>query len=177
MHRTGLMNPTRHVILHLMSALAVTAIFLTGCSSTSTIQPVNSSNSRFDSAVYGGESVTISSNPGIEEFRVFHQGATGFVSVTTVRESVEKRATDFCDRIGKGMKPFRETTSKPPHILGNFPRVELIFGCIDKASSVTSSTADDVKYRKIANLKSLFDSGALTKEEFEREKAKILSQP
>lgn len=171
------MKPTRHTFLYLMSALSVTAIFLTGCSSTSTIQPVNSSNSRFESAVYGGESVTINSNPGIEEFRIFHQGGTGAVSITTLRESAEKRATVFCDRIGKGMKPFRETTSKPPHILGNFPRVELIFGCVDKASSVTSSTADDLKYRKIANLKSLFDSGALTKEEFEREKAKILNQP
>lgn len=171
------MNPTRHVILHLMLALAVTAIFLTGCASTSSIQPVNSSNSHFDGAVYKGESVTISSNPGVEEFRIFHQAATGLPSVENIRVSVEKRATDFCDRIGKGMKPFRETTSKPPHILGNFPRVELIFGCVDKASSVTSSTADDVKYRKIANLKSLFDSGALTKEEFEREKARILSQP
>jgi len=171
------MKPTQYVIFHLMSALTVTAIFLTGCAYTSSIQPVSSSNSKFERAVYGGESVTISSNPGIEEFRVFHQGATGFVSVETVRESAEKRATDFCDRTGKGMKPLRETISKPPHILGNFPRVELIFGCIDKVLPVTSSTADDMKYRKIANLKSLFDSGALTKEEFEREKARILSQP
>lgn len=110
------------------------AICLSGCAVTTTIQPAISSNSSFDGAVYSGESVTISATPqGVEEFRVFHQGATGFVSVQSVRSSAEQRATEFCDRNGKVMKPLRETSSKPPHIFGNFPRVELIFGCIDKA--------------------------------------------
>jgi hypothetical protein len=162
----------------LVTALAVTAIILSGCADTSTIQPAGSSKSQFEDAVYRGESVTISSTtPGSEEYRVFHQGATGFVSVQSVRASAEQRATEFCDRRGKAMKPLRETTSKPPHILGNFPRVELIFGCVDKPLSVGSPAGDDPKYTKLVNLKKLLDSGALTPEEFEREKAKILSQP
>jgi len=168
----------QNIMRPLVTALAVTAIILSGCADTSTIQPAGSSKSQFEDAVYGGESVTISSTtPGSEEYRVFHQGATGFVSVQSVRASAEQRATEFCDRRGKAMKPLRETTSKPPHILGNFPRVELIFGCVDKPPSVGSPAGDDPKYTKLVNLKKLLDSGVLTPEEFEREKAKILSQP
>jgi hypothetical protein len=75
------------------------------------------------------------------------------------------------------VKPLRETTSKPPHILGNFPRIEIIFGCVEKPTAVVAPTGDDPKYTKLVNLKKLLDSGVLSKEEFEREKAKILSQP
>ena len=75
------------------------------------------------------------------------------------------------------MNPLRETTSKPPHILGNFPRVEIIFGCVDKPPSVVVPASDDSKYTKLANLKKLLDTGALTQQEFESEKAKILAQP
>ena len=108
---------------------------------------------------------------------MFHQGATGFVSVQSVREDAEQRATQFCERKEKAMKPLRETTSKPPHILGNFPRIEIIFGCIEKPASVAARTSEDPKYTRLVNLKKLLDSGVLSQQEFEREKAKILSQP
>jgi hypothetical protein len=162
----------------LMTALAFPAIILSGCADTSTIQSVSLSKSQFEGAVYRGESVTISSTtPGSDEYRVFHQGSSGFVSLQSVRADAEQRATEFCDRKGKAIKPLREMTSKPPYILGNFPRVELIFECVDKAASVGTPSGDDPKYTKLLNLKKLFDSGVLTQEEFGREKAKILSQP
>jgi hypothetical protein len=40
----------------------------------------------------------------------------------------------------------------------------------------TPSTFDDVLYIKLTNLKKLLDNGVITKEEFEKEKAKILNQ-
>lgn len=172
------MQKPQHIMHPLIMVLAVTVNFITGCADTSPIRPVASSNSQFDSAVYQGELVTISSStPGSEEFRVFHQGATGFVSVQSVRASAEQRATEFCDRQGKVMKPLRETASKPPHILGNFPRIEIIFGCVDKPTAVVAPTSDDPKYTKLVNLKKLLDSGVLSQQEFEREKAKLLNQP
>lgn len=163
----------------MMTAIVASVGFLTGCADTSPIRPAASSKSEFDSAVYQGESVNISSSTtGSEEFRVFHQGATGFVSVQSVRASAEQRATEFCDRQGKVMKPLRETASKPPHILGNFPRIEIIFGCVDKPTAVVVPASDDPKYtKKLVNLKKLLDSGVLSQQEFEREKAKLLSQP
>jgi hypothetical protein len=161
---------------------ALVAIFtlalsmLAGCADTSPIQPSSSGKSQFEGAVYQGESVTISkSTPGTEEFRVFHQGATGFVSVQSVREDAEQRATQFCARNERAMKALRETTSKPPHILGNFPRIEIIFACVEKQPLVASPTGEDPKYSKLVNLKKLLDTGILTQQEFEREKAKTLN--
>ena len=127
--------------------------------------------------MYTGESVTISSNPGIEEYQVFNQGATGFVSIQSVRNSAEQRVTEFCERQGKAMKPLRETTSKPPHVLGNYPRIEIIFGCVAKPATTAAPSGNDPKYTKLVNLKKLLDDGVLSQQEFEREKAKILSQP
>lgn len=153
-------------------------LFFTGCANTSSIQPAGSSRSGFDGAVFGGESVTISTNAeGAEEYRVFHQGATGFVSVQGVREDAELRGAEFCGRQGKAMKPLRETTSTPPHILGNFPRIEIVFACVEKQNSEVPVAIVDAKYTKLVNLKKLLDSGVITQAEFEREKAKILSQP
>jgi hypothetical protein len=128
--------------------------------------------------IYNGESIILSQNStGSEEFRVFHQGASGFVPLTAVRSSAEQRAIDFCGQRGQEIKLLRETHSKPPHILGNFPRVELVFICADKLSLAARPAADDPKYTKLVNLKKLLDSGVLSQEEFEREKTKILSQP
>jgi len=108
---------------------------------------------------------------------VFIQAATGFVSIQSVRDDAEQRAKEFCDRKGKVMESLSETTAKPPYILGNFPRVEIVFDCIEKPPSSTTTAGDDAKYTKLVNLKKLLDSGAITQEEFDREKAKILSQP
>lgn len=68
-----------------------------------------------------------------------------------------------------------ETDAKPPYILGNFPRVELIFECIPKAGVLPPSALG--KYEKLAALKKLFEGGTLTQKEFEQEKAKVLSEP
>ena len=114
--------------------------------------------------------------PGEPAYRVFQQGATGFVSIQSVREDAEQRATAFCDRKGKVMESLTETTATPPYILGNFPRVEIVFDCIDKPGSPTPVAGDD-KYAKLAKLKQLLDSGAITQAEFDKEKAKVLAQP
>ncbi len=172
------MQMTQSNTAALISALALISIVLSGCAETTPIQPTSSGKSQFEGAVFQGESVTISkSSSGSEEFRVFHQGATGFVSVQSVREDAEQRATQFCERKGKAMKPLRETTSKPPHILGNFPRIEIIFSCAEKPGAVSTPAGDDPKYVKLVNLKKLLDTSVLSQQEFEREKAKILSQP
>ena len=155
-----------------------TLLLLLGCASSSPIQPASTSRSGFEGAVYGGETVKISANTdGGEEYRIFHQGASSFVSVQIVREDVEARGKEFCDRKGKIMKSLQETTSKPPHILGNFPRVEIVFECIEKPSLVAPADVGDTKYTKLGNIKKLLDNGVLTQAEFEIEKAKILSRP
>jgi hypothetical protein len=75
------------------------------------------------------------------------------------------------------MESLSETTANPPYILGNFPRVEIVFDCVEKPGSTAATAGDDVKYTKLTILKKLLDSGVITQEEFDREKAKILNQP
>jgi len=162
------------VALTIVATLFVT---LAGCAVTSPIQSAVTSKSAFDGAVYKGKTVNVSpGTPGSPAYRVFIQAATGFVSMQSVRDDAEQRAIAFCDRKGKAMESLTETTSTPPFILGNFPRIEIVFDCIDKAGSPAPAASDD-KYAKLAKLKQLLDSGAITQEEFNQEKAKVLAQP
>ena len=157
---------------------AALSYFLSGCSATPPIQPASSSKSAFAGAVYKGKTVTVSAGtPGNEAYRVFNEGATGFVSISSVRDAAETRANYFCYRKGKAMESLQETTAQPPYILGNFPRVEIVFDCIANPALLTQSAADDPKYTKLVNLKKLLDGGVINQDEFDREKAKILSQP
>lgn len=158
--------------------IAGLTIVALGCGTSSTIQPANRSKSGFEGATYPGElHVIAEDNSGSERYRVFEKGATGFVSLEAVREGAEQRADAFCERQGLATKVLTEHTSKPPHILGNFPRVELVFTCVassNLAASPSSSGFQDETFIRLSNLKKLLDDGVITQEEFEREKAKIL---
>jgi len=150
-------------------------IFIGGCSTASTIQKVSTSESAFDDAVFDGEvSIVNDDIPDDYAYRIFHQAATGFVSIQSIRVSSEKRASEFCEKEGKVVHVLREHTSTPPHILGNFPRIEIIFACVESPEAHSSSEGYD-KYEQLRKLKSLLDDGVITEEEFGVEKKKILS--
>jgi hypothetical protein len=154
------------------------AIALAACGQTSTIKAADKSQSHFADAVFKGETVVLSQpTKGNEQYRLFQQGATGYVSLQSVRDDVELRAGQFCERKSQSLNALQETTSTPPHILGNFPRAELIFECVAKAASHGTPPTEDAKFTKLSNLKKLLDSGTLTQAEFEQEKKKVLSLP
>ncbi|WP_283444155.1 SHOCT domain-containing protein [Noviherbaspirillum suwonense] len=160
----------------LISFTAVITLLLAGCSTTGAIKPVASSKSEFDGSVYRGETTIINSaSHGGEEYRVFNQGATGFVSLQANRENAEERASKFCTQKGKSMRSLRETVSKPPHVMGNFPRVELIFECTENGTPAVGSVVGEGRLARLAMLKKLLDDGTLTKDEFEKEKQKVLN--
>ena len=156
--------------------LIVIVMFLTACSTSSSIRNAAKSKSSFDDAAFKGEETIINSNvPDENAYRIFHQAATGFVSLQSIRNSAELRANDFCKKKSKEIKVLRERTSTPPHILGNFPRIEIVFTCVDNNNKkILQSTGS--KYKQIEQLKRLLDDGALTNEEFQREKSELLSK-
>lgn len=173
MDKVSLMNPTR-------VALLAFALFAGGCASTTAVLPASTSASQFEGAVYSGETVELDKRTsGAELFRVFQQGAIGFVSVASVRSGVEEIATQHCARRGKVVKPVQETASKPPHILGNFPRVEWLFECTDSPQSAQqlAPSVEGDRLTQLERLKNLLDNGTLTQQEFEAEKARILIRP
>jgi hypothetical protein len=158
--------------------IVVLTIAALGCGTSSTIQPVSRSKSGFEGAAFPGElHVVAEDNSRNERYRVFEKAATGFVSLEAVREGAEQRADAFCERQGLATKVLTEHTSKPPHILGNFPRVELVFMCVAKASLAASPSGfQDETFIRLSNLKKLLDERVITQEEFDREKAKILNE-
>lgn len=159
----------------LMVSLALSAF---GCASTPAVQTAANSKSPFDSALYSGEAVQLAKSiPGQEAFRAFYQGGSGFVSLASVRETVEDMANKHCARQEKNVRLLEERTSTPPHILGNFPRVEWVFECTARQSVSAANSSSSDKLSQLERLKKLLDSGALTQQEFEREKARVLSAP
>ena len=69
-----------------------------------------------------------------------------------------------------------EHTASPPYVFGNFPRIEIIFVCVERELPDPIVTDNSDKYDQLERIKSLYDDGVLTKEEFENEKKKILSK-
>lgn len=157
--------------------VAPIVLFLNACSSMSPIQKESESSSHFEGAVYEGKDFyTLDEEVQGERYRVFHQASTGFSGTSGIRKSATKRANDFCSKKdrNKKMLTVSEHTAAPPYILGNFPRIEIIFVCVDKEVKQTYSSVTD-KYEQLTKIKELLDNGVLTQTEFEAEKKKILS--
>ena len=118
------------------AAAVIASLVLTGCAVSSTITRVETGKSAFDGAVYGGQRGII--NPeitGLAKHRIFHQASTGFTSMESIRQSAMQRVKSFCSDGGKDIHLIEETTSTPPHILGNWPRIEIVFSCVDRTQS------------------------------------------
>ena len=144
---------------------------LYGCSTvTPVVKKVNESKSGFDGVFYQGDTEVLNEPPqGLEQYRIFEDGASGFVSAGALREDAELRAKDFCAESNKVMRVIKVQTSYArPWKPGGFPKAEVTFVCIEKLSA-------DALYARLGKLKQLLDSGALTKDEFEREKARLLN--
>ena len=153
-------------------------LLLTACSSMSPIEKESESESHFKDAVFEGKDFYISEEEILgERYRVFHQASTGFSGTSGIRRSAMQRANSFCQKIdlNKMMLTVSEHTASPPYILGNFPRIEIIFACVDRKSAQTSIASTD-KYDLLTKIKDLLDKGVLTQQEFETEKKKILAE-
>lgn len=158
----------------LFTLLLLTSICIGGCAENSAVLRAKDNNSFFDDAVFKGETTILNEDStGSEQFRVYQQAATGFISVETCREEVEQKAFRHCENMGKSLKILQERKSVPPHILGNFPRAELLFVCLPKPNTISF---EDQLYIKLSNLKKLLDNGTITKDEFEQQKINILNQ-
>jgi hypothetical protein len=158
---------TASILLGLMSL----ALVFGGCATSSPIQRYDESQSHFSKPPE-----LISNNYAATNiFRIYHRAASGFVSIQSIRQAAEKRADDFAQRQGKSFVVLGERISEPPYILGNFPRIEIVFALVDKPSEPNVVAPQSDKYDELEKLKKLLDEGAITKEEYEREKAKILN--
>jgi hypothetical protein len=117
----------------------------------------------------------VSETPEGEQFRVSHRGSTGYTPVSAVRRSAEARAREFCERKNREMTAVTEQVSSSPHILGNFPRAEIVFVCTEKPSGAGQAPATEDPYERLRRLKELLDDGVISRDEFDREKRELLA--
>jgi len=155
---------------------------LNGCFASGNILKVEGSESGFEGAVYPPETrllvdiKELDKYPVSQHFRVFEQSPTGFGSIPEARDQAMPRVVEFCRAKNKKPKILKELTSVPPHILGNFPRVEMIFVCVEDSAIASGNTNIADRYAIIKQLKSLLDSKAISQEEYDKEKTKLLNQ-
>ena len=165
------------------------SVLLSGCAVEGDIVSANKSESGFKDAFYKGTELTLNENPeGYEEFRVFNQGATGFTPQSAVRRNAMIRAEAFCKKENGGtLRVLTEHRASGAKIMGNWPRVELVFVCVPKNAEVSLSASsqnakkpgqisDTEKYEKLENIGELRNKGILSEKEFLAEKKKILAQ-
>ncbi len=86
--------------------VACLSLFLAGCAATSGIV-----------------------RTGQDSYLLSKRGATGWSPIESLRVDVLEQAGQFCTSKGKSLNVMNETHSKPPYLLGNFPRVTIEFQC------------------------------------------------
>ena len=89
--------------------LVITMLVLAGCASNSGVVPMSQG-----------------------KFLITKQAATGFPGIGNLKAEVIQEAVGFCSAMEKDMAQVSYDETKPPFILGNYPRVELHFSCIAK---------------------------------------------
>lgn len=156
-----------------ISIMILSITVFTGCSTLTPIQKASESESEFGGGIYTGSVYEGIKPEGQEVYRIFHRGSTGFVPIEEVRMIAEQRADKFCNAKNKARVTMSERHSNPPHILGNWPRIELLFFCDDKPNNYNRRSIS--KYDDLVKLKKLLNEGIITQEEYDKEKAKTMN--
>jgi len=147
-------------------------LILVGCATSSPIQRYSESTSKFSVP----PELMSNDYPAKDIFRIYQRASSGFTPLQSLRSDLEKRAFKFADQQGKSFLVLGERISQPPYILGNFPRIEIVFALIDKTEKPIDAVPKYDKFSELEKLKKLLDNGTLTKEEYEKEKKKILDK-
>jgi len=152
-------------------SLLFASVLIGGCAKDSGVLIAKDSRSLFDDTSCHFETSKLGEDiTNGEHYRIYQQGATGFVPLSGIRDDIERQAITYCNNNGRKIKMLKIINS--PTSLGCPPKAELIFTCIQKEST---ETFEDKLYIKLSNLKKLLENGTITKEEFEQQKTKILN--
>jgi hypothetical protein len=84
-------------------------VFLTGCAANSGVVPI-----------------------GKDTYMISRQAATGFSGSGTLKAEAFQEANQFCFALAKDVQVVSTHEAAPPYILGNFPKAEVQFMCLDR---------------------------------------------
>lgn len=167
-----------------IAIVCLIALALNGCSISHSIKRVDQSESALKDAVYTGnieklvDAEELESYPLSEQYRVYELNWNIFAigGLGRARDGATERMIQFCKDKNLEPKPLIEQTSVPAYMAGNYPFIEITFVCIDKSKEAKKVKISDDRYKKLLELKALSDSNVITKEEYDKEKSKILNQ-
>ncbi len=125
-------------------------------------------------AAFAGNTGVIPDGP--DSYLIMRTGKTGFVSSSSLQKKAYEEASEFCQAKSLVMQTI-SMESQRARPFGGFPEATLRFRCIGQGSAASAPASNSTdKYTQLEHLNELLDSGALTQDEFNREKAKILGQ-
>lgn len=142
---------------------------------------------------------------GGDTYMITRQAATGFSGSGNLKAKAIREASAYCASRGRIMKIVAITEAKPPYVLANFPKAEVVFKALDPSSPElkepsefdsagtqikvggAAARKDEVKenitaekrldrYAELERLDDLKKKGVITEEEFQAEKKKLLSR-
>jgi len=97
-------GPDRHFSLIVMTG----AFVVSGCAANSGVAPI-----------------------GPDTFMVSRQAATGFSGSGTLKAEALNEANQYCAARSKAIFVVTATEAAPPYVMGNFPKAEIQFMCLD----------------------------------------------
>ena len=76
-----------------------------------------------------------------DTFMIAKQQATGFPGLGNMKAEIIAEGSQYCADLSKEFQIVSTQETKPPYILGNYPRSEIQFMCIDSDNKVISKNA------------------------------------
>lgn len=74
---------------------------------------------------------------GQDSYMISKQQATGFPGLGNITAENIAEATSHCSKLGKRFEVVDIKESRPPYILGNYPRSDVRFTCVDSAKKTS----------------------------------------
>lgn len=68
---------------------------------------------------------------GKDTYMIAKQQATGFPGLGNMKAEVIAEGVQYCTNLGKEFQIVSTQETQPPYVLGNYPRAEIQFMCID----------------------------------------------
>ena len=168
--------------LRFSCVLAVSAaVALAGCSTYTAPVPVESSQ-----ACWADVPVKVISKneDGLTEYRTCLNAKSNAGSPYKLEAKLERIASKYCSQQGGHYKLLQQRLAFPN--FSDSARVELVFCCTQNPEEATIAGKvrnnkrqiknEKNKYELLLQVQKLYESGALTKEEFEAEKKKVLGK-
>jgi len=67
---------------------------------------------------------------GTDTYIITKQAATGFPGLGNLKSDAMKEAYAQCSKTGRSVQVIDSEETKPPYLLGNYPRVDITFRCV-----------------------------------------------